>query len=125
MESNILASNRLKGNLAQEVYDRKGKKEAAPVVSTSHSADGKIDEMEKLVKILTAKLNKLELKKNSNRHAQEGDINPNNPNQFRRQFPPRFIPRERRNNDIQQERREAEDQKVHPHFKIMLLMKGR
>ena len=56
--------------------------------------------MEKLVKILTKKLNKLELDKNSNMPTQEGDRNPNNPNQFRRQFAPRLIPRERRNNDI-------------------------
>ena len=51
--------------------------------------------MEKLVKILTAKINKLELEKNSDRPIHEGDINPNNPNQFRRQFAPHFIPRER------------------------------
>ena len=91
VESNILASNRLKGNSAQQVYDRKGKKEAAPVVSTSQSTDGKIDEMAKLMKILTTKLNKLELEKNSDRPIHEGDINPNNPNQFRRQFAPRLI----------------------------------
>jgi len=101
VDSNILASNRLKGNIAQQIYDRKGKKEAAPGVSTSHSTEGKIDEMAKLVKILIEKLNKLELEKNSNKPVQEGDRNPNNPNQFRRQFVPRFIPRERRNNDIQ------------------------
>ena len=70
--------------------------------------------MAKLVKILTTKLNKLELEKNSNKPVQEGDRNPNNPNQFRRQFVPRFVPRERRNNDIQRERREIEDQKVPP-----------
>ena len=64
VESNTLASNRLKGNTAQQIYDRKGKKEANPGVSTSHSAEGKIDEMAKLVKILTTKLNKLELDKN-------------------------------------------------------------
>ena len=71
------------------------------MVSTSHFAEGKIDKMEKLVKILTTKLNKLELEKNSNMLVQEGDKNPNNPNQFIRQFAPCFIPRERRNNDIQ------------------------
>ena len=70
--------------------------------------------MAKLVKILTAKLYNLELEKNSNKPVQEGDRNPNNPNQFRRQFVPRFIPRERRNNDIQREMRETEDQKVPP-----------
>ena len=114
VESNIIASSRLKVNSAQQIYDTKCKKEAATVVSTSQSANSKIDEMEKLVKILTAKLNKLELENNSNRIAQEGDRNPNNPNQFRRQFAPRFIPRERRNNDIQRETREDEDQKVPP-----------
>ena len=40
--------------------------------------------MAKLVKILTSKLNKLEMEKTSNRTAQEGERNPNNPNQFRR-----------------------------------------
>ena len=82
--------------------------------STSQSADRKTDEIAKLVKISTAKLNKLELENNSNRLAQEGERNPNNPNQFRCQFAPRFIPRERRNNDIQRERRENEDQRVPP-----------
>ena len=114
VESNILASNRLKGNTAQQIYGRKGKKEATPGVSISQSTEGKINEMAKLVKILTAKLNKLELGKNSNKPVQEGDRNPNNSNQFRRQFVPHFIPRERRNNDIQRERRDAEDQKVPP-----------
>ena len=51
VESNILAANRLKGNSAhQQIYDRKGKKEAVPGVSTSHSAEGKIDEMSKLLR---------------------------------------------------------------------------
>ena len=114
MDSNILASNRLKANSAQQKYDRKGKMEAALGVSTSNFAEGKIDEMANLVKLLTAKLNKLELEKNSNKPVQDGDKNPNNPNQFIRQFVPRFIPKERRNNDIQRERRETEDQKVPP-----------
>ena len=82
VESNILASNRLKKEITQQIYDRKGKKEAVPGVSTSHSIGGKIDEMAKLVKILTAKLNKLELEKNSNKPVQEGERNPNNQNQF-------------------------------------------
>ena len=69
VESNILASNRLKENTDHQIYDRKGKKEVIPAASTSQSADRKIDEMAKLVKFLTAKLNKLELEKNSNRHA--------------------------------------------------------
>ena len=97
VESNILASNRLREHSNHQNYDRKGKKEMIPPTSTSQTTDIKIDEMAKLVKILTAKLNKLELEKNLNRPAQEGE---RNPNQFRHPFAPRFIPRERRNNDI-------------------------
>ena len=84
VESNILASNRLKKETAQQIYDRKGKKEATPGGSASLSTEGKIDEMAKLVNILTAKLNKLELEKNSSKPFQEGEISPNNQNQFRR-----------------------------------------
>ena len=64
--------------------------------------------MTKLVRIVTEKLNKL---KNPNKPTQEGE---KNPNQFRHPFVPIFIPRERRNNDIQRERRENEDQRVPP-----------
>ena len=78
VESNILASNRLKKETSQQLYDRKGNKEATPGGSSSLSAEGKIDEMAKLVKILTAKLNKLELEKNSSKPAPEGERNPNN-----------------------------------------------
>ena len=63
-----------------------------PAPSTSQSTDRKIDEMAKLVKILTTKLNKMELENNSNMPTQEGEINTNNSNQFRCQFAPRFIP---------------------------------
>ena len=94
VESNILDSNRLNKETTQQIYDRKGKKEAAPGSSASHSAEGKIDEMAKLVKILIAKLNKLELEKNSSKPVPESEQNRNNQNQFRRQFAPRFMPRE-------------------------------
>ena len=67
-----MASNRLNKETTQQMYDRKCKNEVAPGVSTSHSTKGKIDEMAKLVKILTAKLNKLELERNSNKPVQEG-----------------------------------------------------
>ena len=53
----------------------------------------------------------MELEKNPNKPTQEGEINPNH---FRRTFSPGFIPRERRNNDIQRETRENEDQRVPP-----------
>ena len=73
VESNILASNRLRKETTHQLYERKGKKEAALGASSSLSAEGKIDEMAKLVKIMTTKLNKLELDKNSNKPAQEGE----------------------------------------------------
>ena len=44
--------------------------------------------MAKLVKIHTAKLNKLELEKNSGKPAPKAERNPNNQNQFRRQLVP-------------------------------------
>ena len=66
----------------------------------------------------------MELQKNSNRPIQEGDRNPNNPNQFRRQFAPRFIPKERRNNDIQWERREVEDENVPPPLQNNVIDEG-
>ena len=47
-----------------------------------------------------------------------------NPNMFRHQFSPRFIPKERRNNDIQRERREAEDQKVPPPLQNNVIDEG-
>ena len=81
--------------------------------STSKTAESKIDEMTKLVRALTTKVNELELDKNPNKPTLEGEINPN---QFRHPFVPIFIPRERRNNDIQRERGENEDQRVPPPF---------
>ena len=73
VESNILASNRLKKETTQQLYERKGNKEEAPRGSASHSAEEKIDEMAKLVNILTVKLNKLELEKNSSKPIPEGE----------------------------------------------------
>ena len=71
VDSNLLASNRLKKETPQQQYERKGKKEAVSTSAAPQSAEATIDEMAKLVKILTAKLNKLELEKNSTKLAQE------------------------------------------------------
>ena len=77
----------------------------------------KMDDMNKLIKNLSAKVNRLEMEnKNLSRPVHEG-----NPNQFRKPFVPRFIPRERRNNDIQRERKENEDQRIQPPFQNNLL----
>ena len=113
VESSILASNRLKEHSDHQVYDWKGKKEMISPTSTSQTTESKIDEMTILVRTLTAKFNKMELDKNPNKPTREGEINPYH---FRHPFVPRFIPRERRNNDIQRERRENEDQRVPPPF---------
>ena len=73
--------------------------------------------MNKLIKNLFAKVNRLEMEnKNLSRPLQEGD-----PNQFRCPFVPIFLPRERRNNDIQRERKDNEDQRVQPPFQNNLL----
>ena len=63
-----------------------------------------MDEMNKIIKNLSAKIDRLELgNKNHNKPIPEGE---RNQNQFRRPFVPIFFPRERRTNDIQRERRE-------------------
>ena len=75
--------------------------------------------MTKLIKNMFAKINTLEMEnKNQNRPMQEGD---QNPNQFRRPFVPRLLPRERRNNDIQREMRDNKDQRIQPPFQNNLI----
>ena len=85
------------GNLKNHSYfdqDKKGKREM-PSTSMARSSE-KMDDMKKLIKNLSAKVNRLEMEnKNLSRPVHEG-----NPNQYKRSFVPRFIPRERRNNDI-------------------------
>ena len=74
--------------------------------------------MNKIIKKLSSKINRLELgNKNQNNPIHEGE---RNQNQFRRPSVPRFLPRERRNNDIQRERRENQDQRNQLHFKIIM-----
>ena len=88
------------------------------MASTSMArSSNKMDDMNKLMKNLFAKLNILEMEnKNLSWPVHEG-----NPNQFRKPFVPRFIPRERRNNDIQRERKENEDQRIQTPFQNNLL----
>ena len=96
VESNMLASSKLKEQLEYQEQDKKGKKEMVPSTCTGKTSD-KMDEMNKLIKSLFAEVNRLEMEnKNQNRPLQEG-----NPTQFRRPLVPRFLPRERRNNEIQ------------------------
>ena len=73
-----------------------------------------MDEMNKIIKNLSAKIDRLEMgNRNQNKPIPEGD---RNQIQFRRPFAPRFLPRERRNNDIQRDRRENEEQRIQPPF---------
>ena len=73
-----------------------------------------MDEMNKIIKNLSAKIDRLELgNKNQNKPIPEGE---RNQNQFRRPFAPRFFPRERWNNDIQRDRWENEEQRIQPPF---------
>ena len=106
VESNILASNKLKEETKYQTVDKKGKKEIIPSNPPGRASDSKMDEMNKIIKNLSVKIDRLELgNKNQNKPIPEGE---RYQNQFRRPFVPRFLPRERRNNDIQRERRENE-----------------
>ena len=114
VESNILASNKLKEETKYQTIDKKGKKEIITSNPTRISSDSKMDEMSKIIKNLSVKIDRLELgNKNQNKPIPEGE---RNQNQFRRPFAPRFLPRERRNNDIQRDKRENEERRIQPPF---------
>ena len=73
-----------------------------------------MDEMSKIIKSLFAKIDILEMgNRNQNKPMPEGD---RNQTQFKRSFAPRFLPRERWNNDIERDRRENEEQRIQPPF---------
>ena len=96
--------------------DRKGKKAVSTSNQVGRSSDGRIDEMGKLLKHLSDKIDRLEVgsrNRNQNKSMPEND---RNTNKFRRSFATRFFPRERRNNDIQRDRRESEEQSIQPPF---------
>ena len=119
VESNLLASSKLKDKSNLKYIIKKGKKEMMSSTSTWKSSKNKLDETTKLIKNMSAKINRLEKEnKNQTRPIQEGE---RNPNQFRHHFVPRFLLRERINNDIQRERRDNEDQIIQPHFQNNLI----
>ena len=75
------------------MVDKKGKKEIITSSHTRRSSDSKMDEMNKIIKKLSAKIDRLEMGNiNQNKPILEGE---RNQNQFRRPFAPRFLPRER------------------------------
>ena len=78
VESNILASNKLKEETKYQMVDKKGKKEIIPSSSTGIASDSKMDEMNKIIKNLSVKIDRLELgNKNQNKPIPEGERNQN------------------------------------------------
>ena len=61
VESNILASNKLKEKTEYQTVDKKGKKEIITSNPTGRSKDSKMDEMNKIIKNLSVKIDRLEL----------------------------------------------------------------
>ena len=111
VESNLMATNKLRNNSDYHGEDKKKKKEMSASTLRTKVADSKMDDMIKLIKNLSAKINRLEMKnRNQNKHIQDSENK--NPNQFRRPFNPRFLRRDRKNN---------EDQKIHPPFQNNLI----
>ena len=91
VESNILASNKLKEETEHQIVDKKAKKEIITSSHTGRSSDRKMDEMNKIIKNLSAKIDRLEMgNRNQNKPIPKGE---RNQNQFRRPFAPRFLPR--------------------------------
>jgi len=61
VESNILAFNRLRDETEHQIMDRKGKKAVSTSKQVRRSSDGRIDEMGKLLKHLSDKIDRLEV----------------------------------------------------------------
>ena len=85
-----MATNKLRGKSDHLGDDKKKKKEMPPSTSGTKVADGKMDDMTKLIKILSAKISRLEMEnRNQKKHVQDNDYK--NTNQFRRSFNNRFF----------------------------------
>ena len=106
VESNLMASNKLRGKSDHQEDEKKKEKNMLPYPSGTKIADSKIEDMNKLMKSMSAKLNRMEMEnKSQNKSIQDNDNK--NPNQFRGTFNLRLFPRDRRNND---------DHKIQPRF---------
>ena len=76
VESNILASNKLKEETEHQIVDKKGKKEIITSSYTGRFSDSKMNEMNKIIKNLSAKIERLEMgNRNQNKPILEGDRN--------------------------------------------------
>ena len=107
VESNLLASNKLKAEEERGSKDkRKVKEERQASTSKAFAAEDKLDEMSNIIKHLASKMSKLELEnRNTRKPIQEGGNK--NPTPFRRPFQPSQI--------LQHPRKNPEDQNVqHP-----------
>jgi hypothetical protein len=98
VESNILASYRLKTRFDK---DKKKQREESPASSNPATSDPKLDEMTKTLKDLTSEIAKLKWESKQPNRAFQG-VGNRNPNQFRRpNDAPQIMQRERRNVDDQ------------------------
>ena len=61
VESNILASNKLKEETDYQMVDKKGKKEIIPSNSIGRALDSKMNEMNKIIKNSSVEIDRLEL----------------------------------------------------------------
>ena len=105
VQSNLMASNKLKMEEEKTIKDKKKMKEENPSSSKSLSAEEKIDQMSNLIKELASKMSKLEVE---NKLAARANQNESNRNQapFRRPFQPQKI--------LQRPRRNVDDKNVQP-----------
>ena len=95
-----MKDNKLRNKSDHHGEDKKKKKEISPATSGTKAIDSKMDDMNKIIKNLSAKISRLEMEnKNQNKHVQYNDNK--NPNQFRRAFNPRFFPRDRKTMKIE------------------------
>jgi hypothetical protein len=104
VESNILASDRLKTRYEKE---KKKQREDCPASSNLATYDPKLNEMTKTLKDLTYEIAKLKWESKQPNRAFQGAGN-GNPNQFRR---PNDVPQ-----IMQRQRRNVDDQRVVPPF---------
>ena len=84
IESNVLVAQRLKG---ESKIRKKKKEEKLPSTSNQQSLEDKIDEMRKMIKRLTSKLEKLDIDWKNVTITIE-DVRNRNQNQYRRPFNP-------------------------------------
>ena len=93
-----MATEKLRGPKSQhEKGEKRKKRELGPTSSCSKENENKIDEMHKLIKIVSSNISKLEMKNKNQKNPIEENYNQNF-NQYRRPLNPVFFCRYRKNN---------------------------